>query len=168
MMTRKITGVILAVHYLLYLIREIIYIPFYNSSKDAEIGIQSSFSFYRDLLDQIDKILMYERPIAAITFIIFFLTFLFERERRSQAVHDVNSSSTNDTSTNLSDQPSIGLNIISFLIPLVGLIIYLTERDKSPRKANSAGKAALWGVGITIILSLISFFVALSMISSIG
>jgi hypothetical protein len=74
----------------------------------------------------------------------------------------------NENSSNPNDQPSAGLNIISFLIPLVGLIIYLTERDRSPRKATSAGKAALWGIGVTVILSMISFFVVFALISSVG
>ena len=57
------------------------------------------------------------------------------------------------------DQKSTGLNIISFLIPLVGLIIYLTQKESSPIKATSAGKAALWGFCISLLLSII-FIVA--------
>ena len=57
------------------------------------------------------------------------------------------------------DQKSTGLNIISFLIPLVGLIIYLTQKESTPIKATSAGKAALWGFCISIVLSIIFFIV---------
>lgn len=32
---------------------------------------------------------------------------------------------------------------VCFLIPLVGLILYLTEKDKTPNKAKMAGKIAL-------------------------
>ncbi len=63
------------------------------------------------------------------------------------------------------DQKSTGLNVISFLIPLVGLIIYLTQKDSHPIKATSAGKAALWGVGVSIalyIISMVLFGVALA------
>ena len=67
---------------------------------------------------------------------------------------------------NPNDIPSTGLNIISFLIPLVGLIIYLTEKDKAPKKANAAGKAALWGTGISISLYVISVIVSISMINN--
>ena len=68
--------------------------------------------------------------------------------------------------SNPDDKPSTGLNIVSFLIPLVGLIIYLTEKDKSPIKAISAGKSALWGVGISVILSIVSVIISVSMINS--
>ena len=68
--------------------------------------------------------------------------------------------------SNPDDKPSTGLNIVSFLIPLVGLIIYLTEKDKSPIKAISAGKSALWGVGISVLLSIISVIISVSMINS--
>ena len=54
------------------------------------------------------------------------------------------------------DQKSTGLNVISFLIPLVGLIIYLTQKDTSPIKAPSAGKAALWGVGVGVVFYILS------------
>ena len=64
------------------------------------------------------------------------------------------------------DQKSTGLNIICFLIPLVGLIIYLTQKDTHPIKATSAGKAALWGVGISFALGIISFIASMVMVSS--
>lgn len=54
------------------------------------------------------------------------------------------------------DQANSGLNIISFLIPLVGIIVYLAEANSNPIKAKSAGKAALWGVLVYIILVAIS------------
>jgi hypothetical protein len=99
--------------------------------------------------------------------IVFLLSFVFEKKIIVNGNH-VSSVGENQYTTNSNDQPSTGLNIISFLIPLVGLIIYLTEREKSPIKATSAGKAALWGVGVTIALSIISFFVMFSIISSIN
>jgi len=67
---------------------------------------------------------------------------------------------------NPNDVPSTGLNVISFLIPIVGLIIYLTDKDKAPKKASSAGKAALWGVGISILLGVISVIVSIAMVNS--
>jgi hypothetical protein len=73
----------------------------------------------------------------------------------------------NPENSNAYDVPSTGLNIISFLIPLVGLIVYLTEKDKSPIKAGSAGKSALWGVGVSFVLVIISVIVSISIINSI-
>tara|TARA_B100000945_G_scaffold9207_2_gene7436 strand:+ start:179 stop:391 length:213 start_codon:yes stop_codon:yes gene_type:complete len=64
------------------------------------------------------------------------------------------------------DQKSTGLNIICFLIPLVGLIVYLVQKDTYPIKATSAGKAALWGVGVGIVLWIISFVATMMMVSS--
>ena len=51
--------------------------------------------------------------------------------------------------------PSTGLNILSFLVPLVGLILYLVEKDKSPRRAKACGKWALIGFVVSIIFSII-------------
>ena len=77
-----------------------------------------------------------------------------------------NESTSNEVNLNSNDVPSTGLNIISFLIPLVGLIIYLTEKDKAPKKAKSAGKAAIWGVGVSILLGIISVIISIVMVNS--
>lgn len=53
------------------------------------------------------------------------------------------------------DTPSTGLNILSFLIPLIGLILYLVMREDTPRKAGKIGKAALIGFIITVVLNII-------------
>ena len=51
-----------------------------------------------------------------------------------------------------SDIPSTSLNIISFFIPIVGLVLYLVHRDKSPRKAKAIGKFSLIGLCIYLLL----------------
>jgi hypothetical protein len=65
------------------------------------------------------------------------------------------------------DQKSTGLNVISFLIPLVGLIVYLTQKDTYPIKANSAGKAALWGVGVSVVASILFTILGAAILASI-
>lgn len=50
------------------------------------------------------------------------------------------------------DVPSIGLNILAFVIPIIGLILYLVNRVKAPKKAAAIGKWALIGFGLRIIL----------------
>ncbi|MCI9111400.1 MAG: DUF456 domain-containing protein [Eubacterium sp.] len=55
----------------------------------------------------------------------------------------------------VNDKKSVGLNIISFFIPLVGLIIYLVQKDTTPVKAKSAGKSALIGFILGIVLSIV-------------
>ena len=44
-----------------------------------------------------------------------------------------------------------GLNIISFLLPIVGAILYLVYHEKEPKKAAAAGKWALYGLGFSVI-----------------
>ncbi len=46
------------------------------------------------------------------------------------------------------DVPSIGLNILSFIIPIVGLILYATHYKETPRKANSM---LLWSIVSMVI-----------------
>ena len=57
------------------------------------------------------------------------------------------------------DQKSTGLNILSFFIPLVGLILYLTMKDQTPIKAKGCGKAALIGFILGIVASFVLPFV---------
>lgn len=49
------------------------------------------------------------------------------------------------------DEPNKGLNIISFLLPVVGAIMYLIYHEKEPKKAAAIGKWALYGVGFSVI-----------------
>ena len=53
------------------------------------------------------------------------------------------------------DTPSTVLNILSFFIPIVGLILYLVLKDEEPKKANAVGKWALIGVGVGLGLWII-------------
>lgn len=172
MITRKISAALLSINYLLQFVRALIYLPYeakaFGKNSDDRYDIFKPL-YDNQVLDVLDSLIgTVVWPISSLAFVIFLLTFLFEKNAKNQILNDVNSSTNNENSSNPNDQPSAGLNILSFLIPLVGLIIYLTERDKSPRKATSAGKAALWGVGISVILSMISFFVAFALISSVG
>lgn len=57
---------------------------------------------------------------------------------------------------NMSDSLNVGFKILCFLIPIVGLILYIVEKEKNPIKANSAGKCALWGFVISLLITLIS------------
>lgn len=54
---------------------------------------------------------------------------------------------------NPNDTPSVGLNILSFLIPIVGLVLYLVWKDQYPRKAKSAGKTALISFIINLVIT---------------
>ena len=59
------------------------------------------------------------------------------------------------TTTYSSDEPSGWFAVIGFLLPIIGLILYLTHKDTHPMKAHSAGKWALISFIISIILSMI-------------
>lgn len=49
------------------------------------------------------------------------------------------------------DAPSMGFAVISFLIPVVGLILYLMWHETYPLKAKSCGKGALISVIIGVV-----------------
>ncbi|MHC1723713.1 MAG: hypothetical protein AB9836_10995 [Aminipila sp.] len=51
--------------------------------------------------------------------------------------------------SNVIDEPSTGLNILSFFFPVVGLILYLVFMDKTPKRAKKIGNFAL--IGFTIV-----------------
>ena len=56
-----------------------------------------------------------------------------------------------ESKASVTDEPNKGLNIISFLLPIVGAILYLVYHEKEPKKAAALGKWALYGLGFTVI-----------------
>lgn len=55
---------------------------------------------------------------------------------------------------NPTDAPSGGYAVLGFFIPIVGLILFLTWKDSFPLRARSAGKGALIGFIVGVILSI--------------
>lgn len=53
------------------------------------------------------------------------------------------------------DKPSTGLNVLAFLFPLVGLILYLCFQKTTPVRAKAIGKWALDGFVVGIALSIL-------------
>ena len=53
------------------------------------------------------------------------------------------------------DAPSAGFSVLSFFIPLVGLILYLIWKDTYPLKAKGCGKWALIGFIVNICVSIL-------------
>lgn len=49
------------------------------------------------------------------------------------------------------DGPNKGLDIIAFLLPVIGAIMYLIYHEKAPKKAAAIGKWALYGLGFGVI-----------------
>lgn len=53
------------------------------------------------------------------------------------------------------EKANVGLAVLSFFIPIVGLILYITKKNDKPKTAKACGKAALACVIISVILSFI-------------
>ena len=53
------------------------------------------------------------------------------------------------------DKPSTGLNILAFLFPLVGLILFLCFQKTTPVRAKAIGKWALDGFVVGVALSIL-------------
>lgn len=49
------------------------------------------------------------------------------------------------------DKNSFGIGFLGFIIPLVGLILYLSWRKETPLKAKSAGIGALIGLCVSVV-----------------
>ena len=71
----------------------------------------------------------------------------------------------NINTNNINDEPNIGLNIVGFLWPLVGLIIYLCTKDTTPKRAAKVGKWSLISFIIKTVLSIICFILFLTFIA---
>jgi hypothetical protein len=56
---------------------------------------------------------------------------------------------------NPDDRLSTGLQVLSFCIPIAGAIIYFSEKDKYPNKAKAACHAALFGLGVGILINIV-------------
>ena len=56
---------------------------------------------------------------------------------------------------NIEDKPNIGLNIVSLLFPIIGIILYFVWRKETPNKAKSVLIFGLIGWGIGIVLNLL-------------
>ena len=64
----------------------------------------------------------------------------------------VNGANSINTAALGEDIPNGGLNILSFFIPLVGLILFCTMCSRTPRKAKQIGLFALVGFIINCII----------------
>ena len=53
------------------------------------------------------------------------------------------------------DAPNTGFAILSFFFPMVGLILYIIWKDKTPLKAKSCGKGALISVIVNAVSSVV-------------
>jgi predicted cation transporter len=66
-----------------------------------------------------------------------------------------NQSGSSQNSGGQPDELGVPLTIVSFCIPLVGAILYFTNKDKFPQKAKTAGIAALVGFGLGLVSNIV-------------
>lgn len=70
--------------------------------------------------------------------------------------------STKNTTTQVAtkaDAPSTGMAVLSFFIPLLGLILWIVNKDTRPLYAKSAGKGALIGFIVNIVFTIIFYVI---------
>ena len=57
---------------------------------------------------------------------------------------------------NPDDAPSFGWAFLGFLIPVLGLVLFLTSKETHPLKAKSAIKGTIVGFCVSIVISIVS------------
>lgn len=60
------------------------------------------------------------------------------------------------------------LKVVSFCVPLVGLILWITKKDNEPIAAKSAGKFAIFGVIAIVVLYIIMAVVGFGAMAASG
>lgn len=75
---------------------------------------------------------------------------------------------TKSTNAPAQEDGSLGclLGGVCFLVPIVGLILYLMWKDTTPMKAKEAGKWALIGFVVGFVMSIIYYFVVVAAVAS--
>ena len=73
---------------------------------------------------------------------------------------------SNNKNTNVYDAPSAGYAVLGFLVPLVGLILYLIWKEEFPLRAKSAGKGALIAVIIEIAAVVLFYLLMIILMAS--
>lgn len=67
---------------------------------------------------------------------------------------------------NTEDRLSDGLKVLSFCLPIIGVILYFTNKNSNPKTAKSACYSSLWGWGSAVIISIIFFLISMGMLGS--
>lgn len=74
-----------------------------------------------------------------------------------------------ENSVQIDDSPNIGFAIVGFLIPIVGVILYLICESKQPKRAKSAVKGAVVGFITKAVIAVVCTVVCITgMFSFIG
>ena len=73
-----------------------------------------------------------------------------------------------NTTNNTEDKPLVILNILSFLNPVVGLILYLSLKSSTPNRAKKCGKYALIGTIVLVVIFIIVGIILFIILSNVG
>lgn len=57
-------------------------------------------------------------------------------------------------------------SIVSFILPLVGFIIYFSQKNEKPKRASSAARSAFWGIGTSVVVTLLIVVIGIVFMSS--
>lgn len=79
-----------------------------------------------------------------------------------QTQNAINNQSQNTFGGTQQKSVNVGLVILSFFIPLAGLIIFLSKKDSDKETAKASGIVALISFGISTLFTMISFGIAIS------
>ena len=104
--------------------------------------------------------------IAKISFYVYEVCIFFIMWSMSvcgkQVVHTVGNENAirnvtveNTTNTNELDEPSTGINVLCFFIPIIGLTLYFAWKSMYPKKAKAALKVAVIGFLVWTVLSVV-------------
>lgn len=63
---------------------------------------------------------------------------------------------TTSNNINVEDKPLVILNILSFINPVVGLILYLSMKKSTPNRAKKCGKYAIIGTIVSVVIFIIA------------
>ncbi len=66
------------------------------------------------------------------------------------------------------DKPDTALNVLSFFIPILGLVLYFVEKDTKPNKAKAALKWSLISWGVAAVFFVLYFIFIFGMMFFIG
>ncbi len=129
----------------IFIILEMITFAFVQNKKVKYIG------FFVSLLVNILYVLrpVGYRFIINIVIIIIGIIFLMKQRKLKQKEKGIYTSY----------ESSLGLRVICFLIPLVGLIIYAVNIVQNPKIAKECGKVSLIGFIIGLVISLATTFI---------
>ena len=91
-------------------------------------------------------------------------------EKNNEMEHNTTSVNQKDTSTQKTkgkvdkkeDKPLLALNIFALFFFLIGLIIYLAQKEKYPKQMQSLKKWLIFSFCVRIAIFLIRFFVGLA------